>query len=118
MQQDEVKLEPERIEIVDEARSLAVTWPDLRVCFAAAALRRASRAASELRRQIDGIALILPDDLHLTGLQPIGNYAVRLFFSDGHDRGIYPWSYLRELATQSSADRSDQRHSWTTSPTA
>jgi len=81
-------------------------------------LRQASRAASELRRQIDGIALVLPADLHLTGLQPIGNYAVRLLFSDGHDRGIYPWSYLRELADLAPDDRTDQRHSWTTSPTA
>lgn len=113
-----MNVEPELIEIVDAARSLAVTWRDARVCLDVATLRRASRAASELRRQIDGIALVLPDDLHLTGLQPIGNYAVRLFFSDGHDRGIYPWTYLRELAEQTSADRSDQRHSWTTSPTA
>jgi|OM-RGC.v1.029087917 DUF971 family protein len=113
-----VSLEPELIEIVDEARRLAVTWPDARVCLDAAALRQASRAASELRRQIDGIALVLPADLHLTGLQPIGNYAVRLLFSDGHDRGIYPWSYLRELADLAPDDRTDQRHSWTTSPTA
>ncbi|RUW64645.1 gamma-butyrobetaine hydroxylase-like domain-containing protein, partial [Mesorhizobium sp. M4B.F.Ca.ET.049.02.1.2] len=28
----------------------------------------------------------------------IGSYAIRLVFSDGHDRGIYPWSYLREIA--------------------
>lgn len=111
-------MEPERIEIVDNARMLAVDWADAQLRLDVATLRQASRAASELRRQIDGVALVLPDDLHLTGLQPIGNYAVRLFFSDGHDRGIYPWTYLRELAEQSSADRSDQRHSWTTSPTA
>ena len=45
-----MSLEPELIEIVDEARRLAVTWPDARVCLDAAALRQASRAASELRR--------------------------------------------------------------------
>ncbi|WP_316233700.1 gamma-butyrobetaine hydroxylase-like domain-containing protein [Bradyrhizobium sp. SZCCHNPS2010] len=113
-----MSLKPERIEVVDEARALALTWFDGQARIDTVTLRRASRAASELRRQIDGIALVVPDDLHLTGLQPIGNYAVRLSFSDGHDRGIYPWSYLRELAEQSSADRSDRRHSWTTSPTA
>jgi DUF971 family protein len=25
-------------------------------------------------------------------------YGVQLVFDDGHERGIYPWSYLRELA--------------------
>lgn len=27
----------------------------------------------------------------------VGNYAVRLRFSDGHDTGIYSWQYLREI---------------------
>ena len=31
-------------------------------------------------------------------IQPVGNYAVRLIFSDGHSTGIYSWSYLHELA--------------------
>ena len=28
-----------------------------------------------------------------------GNYAIKIFFSDGHDSGIYSWDYLFELAT-------------------
>jgi len=35
----------------------------------------------------------------ITNIQPTGNYAVVLFFSDGHDTGIYSWSHLRNLAT-------------------
>jgi DUF971 family protein len=31
-------------------------------------------------------------------VEPIGHYAVRLHFDDGHDTGIYSWDYLRELA--------------------
>ncbi len=34
----------------------------------------------------------------ITGIEPQGNYAIKLIFSDGHDSGIYSWSYLRELA--------------------
>ena len=37
-------------------------------------------------------------DLTITNIEPIGNYAVRLAFSDGHDRGIFPWAYLTEIA--------------------
>ena len=29
--------------------------------------------------------------------EPVGNYAVRLIFSDGHDTGLYSWTYLYEL---------------------
>ena len=30
-------------------------------------------------------------------LEPVGQYAVRLLFDDGHDSGLYSWKYLREL---------------------
>lgn len=30
-------------------------------------------------------------------LQPVGHYAIRIIFDDGHDSGIYSWNYLREL---------------------
>lgn len=33
----------------------------------------------------------------ITGAEPVGNYAVRLLFDDGHDTGLYSWSYLHEL---------------------
>jgi DUF971 family protein len=33
-------------------------------------------------------------------VEPIGNYAVRLVFDDGHDTGIYSWAYLYELGRE------------------
>jgi len=30
-------------------------------------------------------------------LEPVGNYAIRIVFDDGHDTGLYTWSYLYEL---------------------
>ena len=33
-------------------------------------------------------------------VEPVGNYAVRLVFDDGHDTGIYSWSYLYELGVE------------------
>jgi DUF971 family protein len=36
-------------------------------------------------------------DVLLTALDPVGNYAVQPHFSDGHNSGIYTWTYLREL---------------------
>jgi len=36
----------------------------------------------------------------LTALEPVGNYAVKPIFSDGHDSGIFSWDYLYFLGTQ------------------
>jgi len=38
----------------------------------------------------------------ITDIKPVGNYALQLVFSDGHDTGIYSWTYLRELCAQQS----------------
>jgi DUF971 family protein len=36
-------------------------------------------------------------DVSITSLEPVGNYAVRISFSDGHNTGLYSWAYLRQL---------------------
>jgi len=33
----------------------------------------------------------------IKNLEPVGNYAVRILFDDGHDTGLYSWDYLHEL---------------------
>ena len=33
-------------------------------------------------------------------LEPVGNYAVRIVFDDGHSTGIYSWSYLHKLGRE------------------
>ena len=36
----------------------------------------------------------------VTGAEPVGRYALRIRFDDGHDTGLYTWPYLAELAAQ------------------
>ena len=38
------------------------------------------------------------EDVKISRLEPVGNYAVRIVFDDGHDTGLYSWDYLRKLA--------------------
>jgi DUF971 family protein len=33
----------------------------------------------------------------LSGIEPVGQYALKLIFDDGHDSGLYTWDYLHEL---------------------
>lgn len=44
-------------------------------------------------------------DVQVTRVEPIGHYAVRLVFDDGHDSGLYSWKYLYELGV-------DQARKW------
>ena len=42
-------------------------------------------------------------EVTLVGVEPVGNYAVKPAFSDGHDSGIFTWAYLYELGQQQEA---------------
>jgi DUF971 family protein len=39
-------------------------------------------------------------DVTITELEPVGHYAIRPVFSDGHDTGIYSWDYLYDLGVR------------------
>lgn len=44
----------------------------------------------------------VPDNIQVTKADPVGRYAVRIHFSDGHSSGLYTWQYLRELGERAS----------------
>ena len=42
-------------------------------------------------------------EVNITAIEPVGSYAVKLVFTDGHDTGLYSWDYLHELASDQEA---------------
>ena len=38
------------------------------------------------------------ENVNINTIEPVGNYAIKIFFSDGHDTGLYSWQYLHMLA--------------------
>ncbi len=102
-------------------QALTITWDDGSISvYPIAHLRRMSPSADmrELRKSMAKNPLtILPDSmgssgaLTATGAEMIGNYAIKIAFSDGHDTGIYTWDYLREIDPARQSDgltKSDQ----------
>jgi DUF971 family protein len=95
-----IDLHPSEIRIARDRSRLSVTWDNgTTVEYPAALLRQRARDAGSVRLVADGIEPQVAAGLTITGAEPVGHYALRLSFSDGHDRGIFPWSYLQELAT-------------------
>lgn len=43
------------------------------------------------------------ENVVIKAVEPVGHYAVRLVFDDGHDSGLYTWKYLHELGRQREA---------------
>lgn len=42
-------------------------------------------------------------DVKIAAIEPVGNYAIRILFDDGHDTGLYSWNYLHELGRDHNA---------------
>ena len=40
------------------------------------------------------------EDVNISAIEPVGNYAVKLVFDDNHDSGLYSWDYLYELGDE------------------
>ena len=90
---------PTELRLKDQGRTLAVTFDDgarfdltaeyLRVMSPSAEVQGHSAAE---RKTIGGKRNVI-----VSSVVPVGHYAVRLVFSDGHETGIFSWPYLREL---------------------
>lgn len=94
---------PLDIVLHEASGQLEVLWNDgLHCTLDAPTLRAACRCAAceSLRRA--GNPAAPAAGIALTLLQPAGEFGLQLGFSDGHDRGIYPWAYLHELSSNTS----------------
>lgn len=99
---------PTRLHL-DRDKGLEVEWADGAVVFYPITyLRKMSPSAEarQLREEMSKNPLtVLPASnfasagapLRAESAELVGNYALRIHFSDGHDTGIYSWSYLREI---------------------
>ena len=47
-----------------------------------------------------GVLVTGKESVGISAVEPIGHYAVRLLFDDGHDTGLFTWKYLYELGSQ------------------
>jgi DUF971 family protein len=54
-------------------------------------------------RSEEGMLQTDKEHVKITDVQPVGNYAVRLIFDDGHNTGLYTWPFLYELGCEKEA---------------
>jgi DUF971 family protein len=93
---------PTEIRLSPDKRTLTVTFDGgERFALPAEYLRVESPSAEvqghrpEEKKTVEG-----KQNVTITAIEPVGNYAVRLVFDDGHDTGLYGWDYLDELGRE------------------
>lgn len=89
-------------------RGLTIEWADGSTSYYTIAYLRLHSPSADSRQQREQTETnplaVLPASaaahtgpLVATHAELVGNYAIRIHFSDGHDTGIYTWDYLRQI---------------------
>ena len=90
---------PTEIKLHRASRILEITFADGEVFKLPCELLRVYSPSAEVRGHGPGqeILQVGKGEVGIDAIEPVGTYAVKLVFSDGHDTGLYTWSYLHEL---------------------
>jgi DUF971 family protein len=96
--------QPTGLTVHTKSRLLEVSFDDGASFSLPFELLRVYSPSAEVRGHGQGqeVLQVGKREVGVTALEPVGNYAVKPSFSDGHDSGLYTWEYLYRLgATQS-----------------
>lgn len=90
---------PTELKISKDRRLLTVVFDNGESFELPAEMLRVLSPSAEVQGHGPGQKITVPGkrNVQIAQVQPTGNYAVRLAFDDGHDTGIFTWTYLREL---------------------
>ena len=96
---------PEKIELVGDF--LALRWTEGKEVFLDSSTLRTNSPSAEQSGETDifgrssgGSSQNNFQEVKINSFEKVGNYALRLIFSDGHSSGIYSWDYFLSLSPQ------------------
>jgi len=102
---------PTDIKLHKKSATLELVYGDKACNTFSAEFLRVHSPSAEVRGHGKGQEILQTGkrQVKIVNLESVGNYAIKLSFSDGHDTGIYSWTYLQELTGEHDALWNDYR---------
>jgi DUF971 family protein len=96
---------PTELKVEEQGKVLSISFDDGGAFKILAELLRVESPSAEVKGHGPGQEQLVwgKRDVMISGAVPVGNYAVRLKFSDGHDTGLFTWKYLAALGRDQDA---------------
>ena len=96
---------PTELKVDKDRGLLTVSFDDDATFSLTAELLRVMSPSAEVQGHSPEERVTVPGKkgVRILRLEPVGNYAARIVFDDGHDTGLYTWTYLRELGENKEA---------------
>ena len=93
---------PKELRVSKDRRLLTVTFPDKAPMELTAEALRVLSPSAEVQGHSPDQRVTVPGkrEVAISRIEPTGNYAVRIIFDDGHDTGIFTWTYLHTLGAE------------------
>jgi DUF971 family protein len=90
---------PTNINYDSHSKTLTLTWPDQTKQELSAEFLRVHSPSAEVRGHGVGqeVLQVGKRNVHIEAMEATGRYALKITFSDGHDSGLFDWTYLRSL---------------------
>src|SRR5688500_9285421 len=97
---------PTEINLHQATRVMEVAFDDGRQFYVPCEYLRVFSPSAEVRGHGPGqeVLQVGKREVGISAIEPVGMYAVKLVFTDGHDTGIYSWEYLYELGEKREAN--------------
>ncbi len=95
---------PSEIRVTNKGKLLFVTFDDNRSYEFTSELLRVESPSAEVQGHSADEKRTIGGKVGVTilSVEPVGNYAVKINFSDGHDTGLYTWDYFSSLGENQS----------------
>jgi DUF971 family protein len=96
---------PTEIRLRRQSRQLQIAYADGQRFELPFEFLRVHSPSAEVKGHGPGqeVLVVGKQQVDIRAIEPVGQYAVRLIFDDGHDSGLYSWKYLYELGTERDA---------------
>lgn len=96
---------PTEIKLHQKSRELEIHFNDGREFRLTCEFLRVYSPSAEVRGHGPGqeVLQVGKQNVGITAIDPVGSYAVKLVFTDGHDTGLYSWDYLYDLGVNRDA---------------
>jgi DUF971 family protein len=93
---------PTDIKLHKKSRELEVRFADGMHARLSAELLRVYSPSAEVKGHAAGEGILVTDkeSVNIVSIEPVGLYAVRLVFDDGHNTGLYTWTLFYELCAE------------------
>lgn len=96
------KANPTEIQLHQKSRVLEISFDDGNTYQLSCEYLRVHSPSAEVAGHGPGqeVLQVGKEDVNITAIEPVGNYAIKLVFDDNHDSGLYSWDYLHELGDE------------------